>query len=717
MGLARILILLALCGASAAQSFAQSPQVIELEGDVRSEHLAQYLVYARDYDGQVSLDQIESRIDTFETLDEDRMFFGRDRTPILIVFGVRNPTELTQTWFLRSNRHIANSLQILSLGEEGVVTLFDTSSSIGSNTHHYLSFGGLVSLAPGETRYIAINSDFENTGNIEFDILSSETFFGEYHSRLFTLGSIAAALLTVILLNLALFTATSRAPFLWLSLAEACLLYNFVHSSGLLFSMGLYQFPLAQYVAMQVIFWLMGSAFLQFWRGVLNTKQDHPLIDRGLRFGILGCAVLMLGWIASYFGDSSIRYYVGLANWVGLLPIGLSMPVFGFLTVRKLGAAYWPLFVGVSLYSVISVVLFLEIIILGTHRFHAPTIFGITGVLECFLITLSLSWGIYLTTRERAELFEEKVRLSEQNSLASATIRDQTEMLQTSGHDTRQVLLAINSATEYMDRSKGVADKRLVDTLKASAAYLNDILSTTLSARRTHAAAGKIIALSGFSVDEFFRSLSQIYVASFRQKGIALVIKGGTDFFLISDRALLMRAISNLISNSLAATESGRVECRAELTGRDLTITIADSGRGISPELLNFLMDSGAAPKDLVRSPSGFKIATDIIHRLQGELSITSQPGRGTTIRIVLPCGFDGLKTSDQTAFEHLIDDQITDLDAGSQASKTGAIGTTFDDSSLMRERAASAASLILYKPLYVEMQFHPLVNAVKSAP
>lgn len=692
--------------------------VIDLERDYLSDDVSDHLIYSRNYDGEISLSAVNQQLGRFNRLREGTMFFGRERGKILIIIGVRNPSSVAQTWFLHSNRHTANRLQIYLLGENGQTELFDDNSyfNSASSIRRFAAFGTTFTLSPNEVRYIAIDTDFENTGNIRFDILSPRSFFDQYHGRTFISGAIAVGLITIILLNLVLFGATNKPSFIWLSLAEFCLLYNYLHSSGLLFAFGLYQFPLAQYTSMQIAFWGMGIGFLQFWRGLLSTSDEHPLLDRVLKAGIAFCLALVFAWIVCFFANSSVRYIVSLINWVGLLPIGLSMPVFGWIAIKKLGPAYWPLFLGVSIYALLSIALFLEIIVFGTYRLHAPTLYGLAGFIEAFLITTSLSWGIYVTTQERATFLEDKLRLSEENSIAKATIEDQNAMLHASGHDTRQVLLAINSASNFLERSTPAADRNLLRTLRESASFLDDILSTTLSAQRSYSMERSSLALSGFAVSDLFRSLERIYAPAFRQKQLGLTFTQDLQIFTISDRALLMRALSNFIANSLAATKEGAVNCSSRIESGDLHISVHDTGVGMEPDLIKYLTDPApavvSASDAAERKSSGFRIAHDIINKLHGRLAVSSALGEGTSLEISLPCGFACLTKASAQSLAERLQYTLQDLDAGKRVEPRPEvqIAITFDDSSQMRHRAAEEYSLLLYKPLFSEVATHPAV-------
>ena len=106
-----------------------------------------------------------------------------------------------------------------------------------------------------------------------------------------------------------------------------------------------------------------------------------------------------------------------------------------------------------------------------------------------------------------------------------------------------------------------------------------------------------------------------------------------------ADRGQLEQVITNLALNARDAMPSGgtvelivrRLECDAELLVRD-------SGVGMDPETIAHAFEPFFTTKDPGKG-TGLGLATvyGIVTQSGGEISITSQPGKGTTFRIVLP--------------------------------------------------------------------------------
>lgn len=103
------------------------------------------------------------------------------------------------------------------------------------------------------------------------------------------------------------------------------------------------------------------------------------------------------------------------------------------------------------------------------------------------------------------------------------------------------------------------------------------------------------------------------------------------------DSRRLREALINLVANALEATPSGGsvvIGCKIEDEGA--VIEVRDSGRGISPEHLARLGTSYFTTR-ANGTGLGVVLAQGVVNQHRGQLHYHSEPGRGTTAKIVLP--------------------------------------------------------------------------------
>lgn len=105
--------------------------------------------------------------------------------------------------------------------------------------------------------------------------------------------------------------------------------------------------------------------------------------------------------------------------------------------------------------------------------------------------------------------------------------------------------------------------------------------------------------------------------------------------------ALLNEAFMNLLNNACQAIpDTGQVVIESRQEGRQVVISIQDTGAGIPPEHLANIFDPGFTTKGVrVGIGMGLAIAYSVIKEHQGDIQVASQPGQGATFTIRLPIG------------------------------------------------------------------------------
>ncbi|MCB0260956.1 MAG: HAMP domain-containing protein [Calditrichae bacterium] len=101
----------------------------------------------------------------------------------------------------------------------------------------------------------------------------------------------------------------------------------------------------------------------------------------------------------------------------------------------------------------------------------------------------------------------------------------------------------------------------------------------------------------------------------------------------------LNQVFMNLILNAARAIETrGTLTITTASDGKQVFITIADSGRGIPREKLARVFEPGFTSDDSrIKLGSGLSTSYNIIQNHHGEIRLDSEPGKGTTVRITLP--------------------------------------------------------------------------------
>ena len=125
------------------------------------------------------------------------------------------------------------------------------------------------------------------------------------------------------------------------------------------------------------------------------------------------------------------------------------------------------------------------------------------------------------------------------------------------------------------------------------------------------------------------------------QKGVAIQTSGLDQVpELVADERRLFNALYNLINNAIPEVPRGgqiTIAAKEEPVGVSLHITVADTGKGMPPEIRDTLFTPVAKSSKRGGTGLGTKIVKDVVDAHNGKISVESQLGIGTTFHIYLP--------------------------------------------------------------------------------
>lgn len=201
-------------------------------------------------------------------------------------------------------------------------------------------------------------------------------------------------------------------------------------------------------------------------------------------------------------------------------------------------------------------------------------------------------------------------------------IRNQLENALSSKVSGRQLRKTIGSIYDEMLRLNGTVEDLLkLSTLQAGAFKLN---------------------LDTFTLENFLKQFYDEALFLTRPKDISVVLKKGPHVVVQADHSRLRQVFFNLLDNSIKNTASGgRIRISYELSGNDVLITFADTGRGIPKENMGKIFEpffkENAMKTDARGAGLGLALVKWIVEIHRGKVSVESQPGKGTVFFIRIP--------------------------------------------------------------------------------
>lgn len=250
------------------------------------------------------------------------------------------------------------------------------------------------------------------------------------------------------------------------------------------------------------------------------------------------------------------------------------------------------------------------------------TLVAAAALVVAGVIVLGLVFSRLLAAQEG---LESRLRRTE----TLATMGQMASML---AHEIRNPLGIIRGAAERLGTRYDLAGDELYRFIPEEVDRLERTLGSYLDFARPHGTPG---------IDDARRALDrtlELMAPELERKGIRLEAELEAGPCPVrGDAHLLQQAFLNVILNARDAMESGgSLAVTLRRRGRRAEITVADSGAGMSPEVLARATEPFFTSKER-GSGLGLAAVARLMDDLGGRLDIRSRPGHGTRVELVVP--------------------------------------------------------------------------------
>ncbi len=218
-----------------------------------------------------------------------------------------------------------------------------------------------------------------------------------------------------------------------------------------------------------------------------------------------------------------------------------------------------------------------------------------------------------------------------------------SRFVSTVSHEFRTPLAAVLSSASLLGKYTKEEDQgkreRHVERIKESIKHLSDLLEDLLSLGKLDE--GLIEAkVAVFDFAEFMNDfVSEMQAIAQNGQQIELTLKGKNN--IVSDKRMLRNVLLNLVSNAIKfSPENSAIKISCENNGNELTLSVTDSGIGISVEDQQHLFERffrARNAQNVQGTGLGLHIVSKYIELLHGNINLHSEIDKGTTFTINIP--------------------------------------------------------------------------------
>ena len=236
------------------------------------------------------------------------------------------------------------------------------------------------------------------------------------------------------------------------------------------------------------------------------------------------------------------------------------------------------------------------------------------------------------------ELGEANLRLQELDRLKSMFIASMS-------HELRTPLNSIIGFTGIilmgMSGEISAIQKKQLGMVKNSANHLLELINDVIDVSKIEA--GKAdLNIEAFNLSDLAQEVRETFAIAALKKRLNLEWKTAGGVEVTSDRRRVRQILVNLIGNAVKFTETGTVEIVALKTAKGAEITVRDTGVGIHREDMERLFQAFSRIHfqdcPVVEGTGlGLYLSRRIAALLGGEITVESEPGRGSEFTFSLP--------------------------------------------------------------------------------
>ena len=198
-------------------------------------------------------------------------------------------------------------------------------------------------------------------------------------------------------------------------------------------------------------------------------------------------------------------------------------------------------------------------------------------------------------------------------------------------HDLKNVVGGISNISYYLSKTvkpESETQKKMLDLLATEVVTLNNRITEVLDMTRVKQLKKSACDLKDLIVKAIEEN--KIEGVNFEQNLVSVQVYADPD--------RMKQVFSNIIKNAEDATKNvGTITIAMKTENDNIVTTISDCGQGMDNETLENCFDPMFSTKLAKAIGMGLTVAQQITEMHNGTIDISSEPQKGTTVKVILP--------------------------------------------------------------------------------
>lgn len=261
---------------------------------------------------------------------------------------------------------------------------------------------------------------------------------------------------------------------------------------------------------------------------------------------------------------------------------------------------------------------------------------------------------IVYTLRDIRRQRRDHERIVEAKNETERIMQQRQRLLLTITHDIKAPVASISGfialLREWVNQPKPVA---YLDSIRSSAEHLLQLVGALLDYHQLESGKATTHAVSFNPAQLVSDCATQARpVANKKNLEVVCSLRPGADRMCQADAFRIRQIMNNLIGNAVKYTDRGTITVSAALNGSQLTMSVADTGSGMTESEQQRIFNAFTRLPDAQGKEGvglGLSITREAVNMLGGTIRVVSQKGKGSKFTVTLPVSVDTVQSAQPT--------------------------------------------------------------------